>query len=387
MTALRVLLVEDSEDDALLVAGTLERELRALSWQRVDSPDGFSAALQGGVWDVIISDHRMPAFNSTQALSLLKQTGMDIPFIIVSGSIGEEVAVAAMKAGASDYFLKGDLSRLAPAIEREVREARNRRALRGADEALRALEMENGRVLEAVRAKGHLLAAVSHDLRTPLTAIIGFTHLLDSGDAGPLTGEQREYLGDIRACSDQLLQIINDLLDSAKAEAGKLNLLCEPCDLRPIIEEVLSTLRPLSSARDIGLRFESAAFGERAVVDRARFKQVLYNFVSNAIKFSPVGGSVTVTCAVSADGRFVRTSVTDSGEGIAAEDLKRLFVPFTQLENARHVGGSGLGLSLVKQLAELMGGTVGVASTPGRGSTFHVELPSHRPSENARAQL
>jgi diguanylate cyclase (GGDEF)-like protein len=136
-TALRILVVEDSEDDAILIVRQLLRAGLEPQWERVDNPDAMEAALSRGPWDLVITDHNMPTFSSTEALELVKEHGLDVPVIIVSGSIGEELAVSAMKAGASDYIMKGNLARLAPAVERELREARKRRDHRRAQETIR----------------------------------------------------------------------------------------------------------------------------------------------------------------------------------------------------------------------------------------------------------
>jgi signal transduction histidine kinase len=377
MTAeLRVLMVEDSEDDALLLTLELERAFGHVSSLRVDTPGDFRAALEKGPWDLVLSDHRMPRFNSTDALAILRESGLDLPFIIVSGSIGEEVAVAAMRAGANDYLLKSNLARLAPAIERELRETQRREANRKAEIVMRSLELENARVAEASRTTNQFLANVSHELRTPLNAIIGFSELLIDGKSGPLNDAQRQKAEHVHEAGLHLLKLIDEILDLARVEAGKMKVICAPCDPLLVIRQAVSMVQPLSHAKQISLSVADAEQPLPAIsIDAERMRQVLLNLIGNAIKFTPAGGAVTVRCMLLPETARVRIEVIDSGAGISAEDLKRLFVPFIRLDSARQVRGTGLGLALVKQLVELMGGTAGADSTLGVGSRFFVDFP------------
>ncbi|HLI81642.1 MAG TPA: ATP-binding protein, partial [Candidatus Binataceae bacterium] len=242
--------------------------------------------------------------------------------------------------------------------------------------ARKRLEEENvRRLLEASRLKSEFLANMSHELRTPLNAMIGFASFIQSAKAGPVTDAQKEYLGDILVSSRHLLQLINDILDFAKIEAGKMDFHPEPIELAPLVEEVRDSMRMLAAEKNIALSFEV----ERemtATLDRAKLKQVLYNYLSNAIKFTPDGGCVAVRVAPEPHDRF-RIEVEDTGIGIAAADLPLLFSDFRQLDigSAKKYPGTGLGLSLTKRIVEAQGGTIGVRSEPGAGSTFWAILP------------
>ncbi len=240
------------------------------------------------------------------------------------------------------------------------------------------LEAENRRVVEATRSKSEFLANMSHELRTPLNAIIGFSQLLHDGIVGKLDARQTEFIGDILDSGKHLLGLINDILDLAKVESGKLEFHPSTLNLCDVIEEVRNTLRVTASKKEITVTTQVAPELGPVTLDSVRLKQVLYNYLSNALKFTPSGGRVELRALPEPeqDARF-RLEVEDSGIGIAPEDLARLFVEFQQLDGSatRKHGGTGLGLALVKRLVEAQGGSVGVHSTPGVGSRFSAVLP------------
>jgi PAS domain S-box-containing protein len=246
-----------------------------------------------------------------------------------------------------------------------------------------ALELRNkneqlGRALEAARsatmAKSRFLASVSHELRTPLNGIIGFSELLYDGKLGPVAENQVDVLGDILTSARHLLQLINDVLDLSKVEAGRMEFHPESCLVETLALEVRDVIRPLAEKKDLHLVLEVAP-GLTANIDPGRFKQVLYNYLSNAVKFTGDGGSVTLRIAP-AGGKMFRVEVEDSGIGIGADEVPRLFQEFAQLPNSRHAEqGTGLGLALTRRIVEAQGGTVAVESEPGRGSVFSAILP------------
>jgi PAS domain S-box-containing protein len=238
------------------------------------------------------------------------------------------------------------------------------------------IEEENKQVHEANRLKGEFLANMSHELRTPLNSIIGFAELMHKGKVGPVSDTHAEYLGDIVTSSRHLLQLVNDVLDLAKVESGKMDFRPEPVDLSKLVAEVRSILRELAGSKRIRIDTFVDPDVTRVVVDPARVKQILYNYLSNAIKFTPDVGLITV--AIRPEGTaFFRIDVTDTGVGIAEEDLSKLFIEFQQLDAglAKKYQGTGLGLALTRQLAESQGGHVDVRSTIGAGSTFSAVLP------------
>jgi PAS domain S-box-containing protein len=230
------------------------------------------------------------------------------------------------------------------------------------------------------RLKSEFLAAMSHELRTPLNTIIGFSELIFYGRVSPESPDHHEFMGDILASGRHLLQLINDVLDLAKVEAGKLEFRPEPVVVESVIAEVTSVLRTLSLQKRIRVQVEADRSIEVVVVDPARLKQVLYNYLSNALKFTPEGGSIVVrTCPESPDS--FRVEVEDSGIGIAPEQVQRLFVEVEQIgAGARRPARSGLGLVLTRRIVEAQGGSVGVRSSPGQGSVFHAVLPRETPA-------
>jgi signal transduction histidine kinase len=190
-----------------------------------------------------------------------------------------------------------------------------------------------------------------------------------------VSAAHREYLGDILASARHLLQLINDMLDLAKVEAGKMEVRPEPVDVRRLVEEVRDVLRGLADRKRIVLSVSVDPRITGVVTDRGKLAQVLYNYLSNALKFTPEGGSVDVHTVPHGDDAF-RVEVRDTGIGIHPRDHERLFVEFQQIEQGgRRSQGTGLGLALTRRLVEAQGGTVGVSSEPGRGSVFHAVLP------------
>ncbi len=231
-------------------------------------------------------------------------------------------------------------------------------------------------IQESNRLKSEFLANMSHELRTPLNAIIGFAALIHGAKAGPISAQQKEYLGDILTSSRHLLQLINDVLDLAKVESGKMEFHVESVNLGKLVLEVRDTLRGLAAEKRIGIDLALDPALRRANLDPAKFKQVLFNYLSNAIKFTLEGGSVVIRTSCEGAETF-RLEVEDTGIGIKPEDLGRLFGEFQQLDasTAKKHGGTGLGLVLTKRIVEAQGGSVSVESVVGKGSIFGAVLP------------
>jgi protein-histidine pros-kinase len=262
-------------------------------------------------------------------------------------------------------------------------------AIRDVSERKRQMEEENRRMQEANRLKSEFLANMSHELRTPLNAIIGFSELMFNGKVGPISEEHREYLGDILTSARHLLQLINDVLDLTKVEAGKMEFRPEALDLMKVTTEVKDILRGLASQKRISVEMEVAPDLSKVLLDGSKFKQVLYNYLSNAIKFTPEEGKVRVRIEAEKEGWF-RLSVQDTGIGIKPQDIHKLFIEFQQLDagTAKKYAGTGLGLALTKRIVEAQGGRVEVQSHPGKGSVFSAVLPVEMavPQENDRGR-
>jgi PAS domain S-box-containing protein len=238
---------------------------------------------------------------------------------------------------------------------------------------------------QANEAKSEYLSRMSHELRTPLNAILGFAQLLDLDD---LEDEQRDNLGHIMSGARHLLSLINEVLDIAAIEAGRLTLSLEPVALADVAAETVSLIRPLADQHHIVLAGPSLACTTHVLGDRQRLKQVLLNLLSNAVKYNREGGSVQLDCEPVPEGRL-RIKVTDTGLGIPPEAIGRLFVPFERVASQPSaIEGTGLGLPLSKRLAEAMGGNLEVSTTVGQGSSFWIELPlAEAPVQEAERQL
>jgi signal transduction histidine kinase len=386
--SLRLLIVEDVEDHALL----LVRQLRGafdVAFERAETPQELEAALAAHPWDAVIADFNLPGFNGLDALRMMQARGLDLPFIIVSGVIGEEMAVEAMKAGAHDFILKGKYSRLVPALERELREAASRRERRQAEEELakyrehleelvreRTAELERAKVAAeaANHAKSEFLTNMSHEMRTPLTGVMG---ILDFMLMDYSQGEQRSYLEMAYTSAESLKRLIDDILDFSMLAAGKMSFRLKSFDLRGCIRSAADVLA-LEAGRK-GLRFNleiCEGLPEEVVADEGRLRQVLVNLIGNAVKFTEQG-EIHVACRRAPDParpgqEVLLCSVRDTGIGIPDDYQEKIFEKFTQVKvsTAMKSTGCGLGLAISRQIVETLGGKIWVESRKGEGSIF-----------------
>jgi signal transduction histidine kinase len=231
-----------------------------------------------------------------------------------------------------------------------------------------------GELETASKHKSEFLANMSHELRTPLNAIIGFSQVLREGISGEINAKQQEYLDDIVTSANHLLALINDVLDLSKVEAGQVELQVAPFSLRDALERGVSMVREQATTDGVQVALHANGGLDVVTGDERRIRQVIFNLLSNAVKFTPSGGSVDVS-ATQSNGE-VTVSVADTGPGIAAEDLDRIFEEFQQTEaGARQREGTGLGLALSKRFVEMHGGRIWCDSELGKGSTFRFTLP------------
>jgi signal transduction histidine kinase len=242
-----------------------------------------------------------------------------------------------------------------------------------------ALERANVRLQELDRIKSVFVASVSHELRTPLNAIIGFSEVLIDGLAGNLPALAQEYLSYVHKSGKHLLDLINDILDLSKIQAGRMTLTLEQVDVLEVLNDVQATMALLVRKKDQTLRIKAADPLPCIVADRSRLKQIFLNLIGNANKFTPRGGQITV-CALMPDPDTMQVDVIDNGPGIALENQVLIFEEFRQASKNRALGeGTGLGLAITRRLVELHGGRIWVESEPGAGATFTVLLPLDGP--------
>jgi PAS domain S-box-containing protein len=249
----------------------------------------------------------------------------------------------------------------------------NRRLESRVRERTQALEAARDEAERANRGKSEFLSRMSHELRTPMNAILGFAQLLEVTERSDKHGY---WLSEIRQAGDHLLELIDELLDLASIEVGKLNVRLVPVDLEAVVKEAVSMCQMTADGRQVSLTVESSGGAPAVVADRTRLRQILVNFLSNAVKYNRSPGRVVVRQDRSADGRRVRVTISDTGPGIASEKLALLFTPFERLGHEdSDIQGSGIGLALSKRLAELMHCEIGAESVAGQGSSFWIDLP------------
>lgn len=368
---LDVLLIEDSEDDALLILRELRRSGFAPRPQRVDTESALDQALRAHPWQTIIADYRMPALAFDTALRRVREHDPEVPFIIVSGALGEEQAVTAMRSGAQDYVLKDKLIRLGPAVQRELGEAEARAQRRAeaehAESERRSLE-EQLRQAQKMEALGRLAGGVAHDFNNLLMVITGQIALLRFRGPQLPPGDFLARLDEVAHSVDRAAALTRQLLAFSRRQVVRLQPL--------VFDQTLANLEHLLHrliGEDVDLVCDLNAGAATVEADPHQIEQVLMNLAVNARDAMPRGGDLTFTTTreQGAHGDYIRLQVRDSGEGMDASILGRIFEPFFTTKES----GTGLGLSTVYGIVRQLQGEIRVASQPGQGTTFTINLP------------
>ncbi len=327
---------------------------------------------------LLLLDVQMPGMDGYEVARYARQNPAtrEVPIIFLTALYQtEEDVLRGYGSGAVDFLVKPINQTVLRSKVRVFLELHTAR-LRLAD-TLAELDQARRKAEQASKSKSQFVANMPHEFKTPLTAIIGFGELLEEGEEGAtLSPKQREFVGHMVSSGRHLVSLMNDILDLSRIEAGRIDLRRELVSVRDVLDGARDTVRPLADKRSIVLDSEVAESLPRISIDPVRITQVLYNLLSNGIKFTPPGGRVRLRASTL--GNAVTIAVEDSGIGISATDQKRLFREFERIEPtaSRGAEGTGLGLALVKRLVELHGGTIAVQSEPGRGSTFTVTLPA-----------
>jgi signal transduction histidine kinase/HPt (histidine-containing phosphotransfer) domain-containing protein len=368
---IQVLLLEDDPADARLV-GQMLRRVKTTPFE-VTVVGRLAQAVErlgDGTqrFDVVLADLGVPDSSGIGTLNALTRAAPSLPVVVLTGNDDDAVALEALKRGAQDYLVKGlgdafILSRVVRyAIERKMGEEVLREARDSAE--------------QAARAKSVFLAMMGHEIRTPLNGVLGMARLLLETGLDP---RQKSFAETLVSSGELLLGLVNDILDFSRLDAEGMTLAVEPFDVLDTVEEVRLLLASRAAEKDLALSCRFGAGVCRVVAgDRLRLRQILFNLVGNAIKFTDRGGiEIGVEPLATERGQVLRFLVKDSGIGIAPEIGAQLFTEFWQGDSgaARRFDGAGLGLAICKRLTDLMGGSIGYDSLPGKGSTFRVELP------------
>jgi signal transduction histidine kinase len=365
-TPLRVLVVEDSEDDALLLLRELKRGGYDTTWERVDTPDAMEAALDRQTWDIVISDYAMPLFSMPAALKMVQDRGLDVPFVIVSGAIGEEAAVAAMRAGARDYVMKGNLARLIPVIERELKESEMRGERRRMEEETQKMGQQL-QLAGRLAAVGELAAGVAHELNNPLAAIQAFAQFL--ADNQSLDESMKRDVQTIYKEAQRASRITGNLLSFARRHKPEKRLM----SINEILERSLELHAYQMKVNNIEVVVDADPDLPMTMADTEQIHQVFVNLITNAEQaMTELHGQGTLHVKTEVVSDMIRATFTDDGPGIPKDDLKGVFDPFY---TTKDVGkGTGLGLSICYGIVREHGGRLYATSTSGPGATFVVEI-------------
>jgi signal transduction histidine kinase len=371
-TPLRALIIEDSQNDCDFLLSVLCRGGYDVTHMRVYSPTALETVLADGPWDIVISDYSMPGFKGTDALSMVRQKGLDVPFVFLSGTIGEEIAVNAMRAGAQDYVIKGNAARLLPAIQRELREAEARRERRQMEQRLRQLEK--------FEALGKLAGGVAHDFNNVVGAIMGWAEL--GADRVPSDSPEAKLFRNICEQATRAAGLTRQLLAYARRQV----LEHKNINLNQMVSDTTALLQK-TIGEQIEVKMTLAADLQITRADPSQVEQVLMNLCFNARDAMPKGGHLLIEtqnvdldshyCKSHADaqpGQYIRLSVSDTGVGMSSATMERIFEPFF---TTKEIGqGTGLGLATVMGIIKQHGGFLDVYSEVGKGTAFRVYLPA-----------
>ncbi|BAZ51158.1 response regulator receiver sensor signal transduction histidine kinase [Nostoc sp. NIES-4103] len=392
---LKILVVDDDEVDRMAVRRALTKAGVCMELSEVSNGHDALSALRNTTYDCVFLDYRLPDQDGLTLIQKLRSWEIKVPLVVLTAQGDEEIAVALMKAGATDYLSKSRVSsatlaqilRNAIRVHRaEMQAALANQQLRESHEQLirknqelerqrQQIQLQNLKLLEATRLKSQFLATMSHELRTPMNAIIGFSQILLRPKFAQLTHQQADMVERILNNGKHLLMLLNEVLDFSKLEAGRLELKPEFFDLTKVINTTVAEMRSLAEAKKLSLLVQIDIQNPILFNDSVRIRQILVNLLSNAIKFTE-SGSIWLE-AREIPGNRIAIAVRDTGIGIAPKDFKHIFEAFRQVDQSltRKYPGTGLGLAIIDSLVRMMDGKIFVESQLGAGSMFRIEIP------------
>jgi len=366
-TATQVLVVDDSAADRNLVRLSLQASTHPYDLEYAERLSEGLDKLEKRSPHIILLDLNLPDSQGNETVQRVTDKAPDVPILVLTGSDDDHMALEAVRTGAQDYIVKGKMDGYA--LTRAMNHAIERHQVLGALRQSRQTQLD---------FKDKFLSHVSHELRSPLACIHQFVEVMLDGLAGPLTAKEREYLQSILRNAGQLNNLINDLLDAASANVGKLTIEPERVEAGDVIGQAVLMLGPKAKTRGVNLVTRIAPPIPPLQADPRRLLQIFINLVENALKFTDAGGEIEMRASIFAgDPTFVRFSIADTGRGINPENLKLVFDRLYQEQNAASSRqGLGLGLTICKELVEQHGGHIWVESNLGKGSVFSFTLPT-----------
>lgn len=369
---LRVLIVEDSIDDLELLLRELNQGDFELYFERVDTAAAMHTSLAQQQWDIILSDYQMPQFSGLEALQILHEYELGIPFIFVSGAIGEDTAIAAMKSGASDYVMKGNLKRLIPVIERSLQEANINRERKKAEEGLRCYQLELAH-RDRISLMGEMASTLAHELNQPLTAITTYTQVcIDKLRSNKFSVEEITHLlTQVASFAKHEGDIIHNIKNFIRKGESASQLL----DIKQVINETLNFIQCLLVEQphiqiDLSMHEELPLI----VLDKIKIQQVILNLVRNSIEAMQEAKTKTpkiVIHAATVEHKHIVVTVSDNGPGFSEHKLPQLFEPYFTTKPT----GTGMGLAICRSFIEAHGGSLTANLTPNNGAQFRFTLP------------
>lgn len=372
-----ILLIEDCEDDAILINRHLRRsQMFVAAVDLATSAADAHRFLDRKPYDVVLTDLNLPDSQNAQTIAVVKEGGNSKPVIALTGHDENSIGIAAIQAGAADYLNKDELNEsllsrtIMHSIERHLMEQK-------LVEANQKLESKNKRLSKMYDMAQQFVDNVSHELRTPLTVIREFASIVRDGLDGPVTSRQKIRLSTLLHRTDDLANMVDDLLDTSRLESGLLRTCRRKHQLRPILEKAASTLQSRLQAKRIKFSIAQGQDNLSVYCDAEKLGRILINLLSNSIKFTPVGETISISYHQDSDDK-VRVTVKDTGPGIPAAKLEKIFGRFQQIDAHQRFASSrgfGLGLSIASALASLNLGSLEVASVEGVGSEFSVLVP------------